>query len=145
MDAVSSPTRHGSLIGFATMSDTTTRGIRVQVNAMYVRERSDPDNGHYFFAYRVVITNVGTEPMQLLNRHWVITDADENVEEVRGPGVVGETPRLMPQEHFEYTSFCPLPTPIGTMNGSFDMATDDDERFDAMVEPFLLAVPTVLN
>jgi len=127
------------------MSDTTTRGVRVQVTALYVRERSSPDHDYYFFAYRVRIENVGDEAAQLKTRHWVITDGNEHVEHVEGPGVVGETPRLAPGEHFEYTSFCPLRTPVGTMHGTYQMVTDEGEEFDAVVAPFLLSVPTAVN
>ena len=91
------------------MSDTTTRGVRVQVQSAYVPERSSPRESHYFFAYRVRISNVGEETVQLVSRHWVITDGDGHVEHVQGPGVVGEQPVLEPGESFEYTSFCPLP------------------------------------
>ncbi len=89
------------------MSDTTTNGIRVQVASFYVEERSDPENGRYFFAYRVKISNTGTETARLVSREWIITDADGNEERVEGPGVVGEQPVLNPGESFEYTSFCP--------------------------------------
>ena len=127
------------------MSDTTTRGIRVQVESSYVPERSSPRDGRYFFAYRVRIANVGAETVQLVSRHWVISDGEDRVEHVRGPGVVGEQPRLRPGESFEYTSFCPLPTPLGSMHGSYQMVAADGSRFDAEIAPFSLAVPTALN
>ncbi len=127
------------------MSDATTRGVRVQVQPSYVPERSAPRQGQYFFAYRVRISNVGDETVQLVSRHWVITDGEGRVEHVRGPGVVGEQPVLAPGETFEYTSFCPLPTPIGSMHGSYQMVTADGARFDAEIAPFSLAVPTALN
>ena len=100
-------------------SEATTRGVEVKVQANYVVERSQPAQGRWFFSYRIRITNQGPEPIQLLNRHWVITDAHGEVEEVRGPGVIGEQPQLETGETFEYTSFCPLATPFGTMEGSY--------------------------
>lgn len=127
------------------MSDTTTRGVRVQVKSAYVPERSSPPESHFFFAYRVRISNEGDETVQLVSREWIITDADGNVERVRGPGVVGEQPVLGPGEAFEYTSFCPLRTPIGSMHGSYEMVSARGERFDATIAPFSLAVPTAVN
>lgn len=127
------------------MSDTTTRGVRVQVKSVYVAERSSPVENHFFFAYRVRISNEGDETVQLVSREWIITDADGNVERVRGPGVVGEQPVLGPGEAFEYTSFCPLRTPIGSMHGSYQMVSARGERFDATIAPFSLAVPTAVN
>lgn len=127
------------------MSDTVTRGIRVQVRSMYVPERSVPHQKHYFFAYHIRISNEGTETAQLVSRHWIITDADGDVQEVRGPGVVGETPVLAPGQSFEYTSFCPLPTNVGTMQGTYAMVTADGETFDAAIAPFTLAMPYALN
>jgi ApaG protein len=127
------------------LSDTTTRGVRVQVKCAYVPERSSPRDSQYFFAYRVRISNVGEETVQLVSRHWVITDGGGEIEEVHGPGVVGEQPVLAPGESFEYTSFCPLPTPIGSMHGSYQMVTGGGQPFDAEIAPFSLAVPTALN
>ncbi len=127
------------------MSDAITRGVRVRVESRYVAERSTPREGYYFFAYRVRISNEGAERVQLVSRHWTITDAHGRTEEVRGPGVVGEQPVLGPGGTFEYTSFCPLPTPIGSMQGTYQMVTDSGARFDAEIAPFSLAVPTALN
>ena len=127
------------------MSDATTRGVRVEVQSAYVPERSSPGDSHYFFTYRIRISNRGEETVQLLSRHWIITDGEGNVEHVRGPGVVGEQPVLMPGESFEYTSFCPLATPIGSMHGTYQMVTAGGGRFDAEIAPFSLAVPTALN
>lgn len=127
------------------MSDATTEGIRIEVASLYIRERSDPEADVYFFAYRVRITNVGEAPAQLMTRHWVITDANGHEEEVRGPGVVGETPLLAPGQRFEYTSACPLPTAVGTMHGSYEMLREDGTTFDAEIAPFLLAVPGAVN
>jgi ApaG protein len=127
------------------MSDTTTRGIRIQVESFYVEERSEPGAGYFFFAYHVRIANTGSETAQLISREWIITDSDGNAERVVGPGVVGEQPVLRPGEAFEYTSFCPLRTSVGSMQGSYQMVTAGGEPFDALIEPFTLAVPGVVN
>jgi ApaG protein len=128
------------------MSETVTRGIRIIVRPRFIAEQSDPDAGHWLFAYHITIRNEGEETVQLLTRHWVITDGENHVEEVRGPGVVGYQPVLAPGEEFQYTSGCPLGTPVGTMHGAFGMiVVDRKERFDARISPFRLAVPTVLN
>ena len=126
-------------------SDTSTRGVRVKVRARYVPERSDPERDAWFFAYTVDIINEGSTTVQLLTRHWVITNANGHVEEVRGPGVVGAQPVLQPGESFEYTSACPLPTAFGTMHGSYQMITEDGERFDAEIAPFSLSMPYAVN
>jgi ApaG protein len=126
-------------------SQATTRGITVAVQVRYVPERSEPHHNVYFFAYQIRISNNNQEAVQLLTRHWVITDASGQVEEVRGPGVVGEQPLLEPGESFEYTSFCPLATPFGTMEGSYQMVTRSGETFDAEVARFALAQPMVVN
>jgi ApaG protein len=127
------------------VSDATTRGVRVQVQASYLADRSSPRQGQFLFSYRVRISNVGGETVRLVSRHWVITDGDGRVEHVRGPGVVGEQPVLAPGESFEYSSFCPLPTPIGSMHGEYQMAAADGSGFDAEIAPFHLAVPSALN
>ena len=127
------------------MSDTTTRGIRVQVESFYDEERSAPDESYYFFAYQVRISNVGEETAQLISREWIITNAQGEEQHVQGPGVVGEQPVLAPGETFEYTSFCPLATPVGTMHGSYQMVTRAGEPFDAVIAPFSLAVPHSVN
>jgi len=123
----------------------TTRGIRVEVEAQYVPARSEPSEGRWFFAYRVRITNDGTERVQLLTRHWIITDAMGQIEEVRGPGVVGEQPVLDPGDSFEYTSFCPLPTPFGSMRGTYQMVTSSGGTFDAEIAQFGLREPYSVN
>ena len=120
-------------------SKATTRGITVIVNPAFVPERSGPEQ--WFFAYRIRIANGGSERVQLQTRHWIITDANGHVEEVRGPGVVGEQPILDPGEHFDYTSFCPLPTPFGTMKGSYQMVNAAGETFDVQIAPIELAPP----
>lgn len=122
------------------MSDTTTRGVRVGATAFFLPEESAADEGRYVFGYRVVIVNDGEVPVQLLTRHWVIIDAEGHREEVRGPGVVGQTPVLKPGQGFKYTSYCPLSTPWGTMEGSYQMKRDDGETFDARIGRFYLRV-----
>ena len=126
-------------------NDTTTRGIRVEVTSTYLSERSSPRDSQYLFAYQVRISNVGTETAQLVSREWTITSAEGDVERVKGPGVVGEQPVLHPGGSFEYTSYCPLKTAVGSMHGSYQMVTGDGERFDAQIAPFTLAVPHALN
>lgn len=126
-------------------SDTCTRGVRVQVKSRYVPERSNPEHDAWFFAYTVTLTNEGEDTVKLLTRHWIITNANGDVEEVRGPGVVGAQPVLEPGESFEYTSACPLPTAFGTMHGTYQMVTEDGERFDAEIAPFSLSMPYAVN
>jgi ApaG protein len=126
-------------------SDTTTRGIRVQVRSTYLADRSSPKEAQYLFQYHVRISNVGNETAQLVSREWVITNADGEVERVKGPGVVGEQPVLAPGSSFEYASFCPLKTAVGSMHGSYQMVTESGEQFDAIIAPFTLAVPNALN
>jgi ApaG protein len=127
------------------MSDATTDGVRIQVRSLYLPERSSPAGGEYLFAYTVRISNVGEETAQLLSREWIITDGDGREERVVGPGVVGQQPVLEPGQSFEYTSFCPLPTPVGSMHGTYQMVRPDGRSFDARIAPFSLAVPTALN
>ena len=127
------------------MSDTTTRGIRIQVSSTYLSDRSSPKDSQYLFAYHVRISNVGTETAQLVSREWIITSAEGDVERVKGPGVVGEKPVLPPGGAFEYTSYCPLKTTVGSMQGSYQMVTSEGEKFDAQIAPFTLAVPNALN
>jgi ApaG protein len=127
------------------MSETVTRDVRIKVQPRYVVEQSDPANQHYLFAYHISIRNQGNETVQLISRHWIITNGEGHTEEVRGPGVVGYQPTLKPGEEFQYTSGCPLTTPVGTMHGSFQMVTAEGQNFDAMIEPFRLAIPRVLN
>ena len=127
------------------MSTAVTRGIRVTVRSQYLAERSSPKAGQYAFAYTVNIANEGGEAAQLRSRHWVITQADGKVQEVRGEGVVGQQPLLQPGEQFEYTSWCMLATPAGSMRGSYQMVTADGERFDAEIAPFKLPQSSLLN
>ena len=127
-------------------SNTLTRGVRIVAQPRYVPDQSDPEAKRYFFAYHITIRNQGEQTVQLISRHWVITNGEGQVEEVRGPGVVGYQPVLKPGEEFEYTSGCPLTTPVGTMHGEFNMIVQGSgEKFDAKIEPFRLAVPKALN
>ena len=126
-------------------SEAVTQGIRVSVECRYAPEYSQPQRNQWFFLYTIQITNEGAEQVQLLSRHWVIRDATGRVEEVRGPGVVGETPVLEPGEAFEYTSGCPLTTPFGSMEGSYEMATAKGERFQAEVARFALREPGAIH
>jgi len=126
-------------------NDTTTRGIRIQVKSTYLSERSSPRDSQYLFAYQVRVSNVGTETAKLVSREWIITSAEGDVEHVKGPGVVGEQPVLPPGGSFEYTSYCPLKTAVGSMRGSYQMITGDGEKFNAQIAPFTLAMPHALN
>jgi len=127
------------------MSVTITQGIQVEVHSEFIPERSSVRDGSYLFEYHVRITNVGLETAQLISREWIITNADGDVERVKGPGVVGEQPVLQPGGSFEYTSFCPLKTAVGSMQGTYQMMTADGKTFDAVIAPFTLAVPHALN
>ena len=126
------------------MNDDQHR-IQVGVKTVYVTEQSDPEQDRFVFAYTITISNQGDAPAKLLNRHWVITDANGKVQEVRGPGVVGEQPHLKPGEEFRYTSGTVIATPVGTMHGSYEMMADDGTRFDAEISPFSLAMPYRLH
>jgi ApaG protein len=129
-----------------TGSDTRTCGVRVVARSRYEPERSDPAERHFFFSYRIRIENQGAEAVQLLSRVWVVTDDDGHEQRVEGPGVVGETPVLGPGESFEYASFCPLETPVGTMEGHYVMkVVGTGERFEARIDAFTLAVPGAIN
>ena len=117
----------------------------VTVSPRFLPEQSDPDNHRYLFAYTIRIVNSGEVGAQLLSRHWIITDANQQVEEVRGVGVVGEQPQLAPGESFEYTSGCPLTTPFGSMRGSYQCVAEDGTRFEVPIAEFLLSVPRTLH
>jgi ApaG protein len=119
--------------------------ISVDVDTAYVEEQSDPREKRYVFAYTITIKNEGDLPARLLTRHWIITDANGKVQEVRGDGVVGEQPHIKPGQGFRYSSGAVLETPVGAMHGSYEMVGDDGERFDAPIEPFTLAIPGVLH
>jgi len=124
--------------GSQSMYRATTRGIEVQVTPRFLSDRSSPENGYYFWAYTIEITNRGPATVQLKTRHWRITDAHGKLQEVRGAGVVGETPTLEPGESFEYTSGVPLPTPSGFMTGTYGMVTAGGEGFDIQIPAFSL-------
>jgi ApaG protein len=119
----------------------TTRGIVVRVEPTYLDARSSPDDSQYFWAYRVIIENQGRETVQLLNRHWMISNSRGELTEVKGPGVVGEQPVLKPGERHEYTSGAPLDTPSGMMGGSYQMESETGERFDIEIPTFSLDRP----
>ena len=127
------------------MSSALTNGIMVTVKSEYIPERSSLSSRQYAFAYTVRIENQGGETAQLRSRHWIITDGNGSVQEVRGEGVVGAQPVLRPGENFEYTSWCVLATPSGTMRGTYQMVTDRGQTFDADIAPFRLALPATLN
>lgn len=122
-------------------SEAITRGIRVHVESEYAPDQSRPSQNRWVFLYTVTISNEGSEPVQLLTRHWIITDGTGHIEEVRGDGVVGKQPRLRPGESFEYTSGCPLETPFGVMEGTYQMESEGGERFDVRIAPFTLSEP----
>jgi ApaG protein len=119
--------------------------ITVKARAAYLPEQSSPDEDRYVFAYTITITNTGAVAVQLISRHWIITDSDGQVQEVRGTGVVGEQPTLKPQESFEYTSGAAIATPVGTMRGSYQMRAEDGVPFDAPIPEFTLSMPRVLH
>jgi ApaG protein len=121
-------------------SDTKTLGVRVGATAYFLPDQSEPTDRKYLFGYTIVIANEGDFPVQLLRRHWIIIDGVGRREEVEGPGVVGQTPRLEPGEAFKYQSFCPLKTPWGTMEGTYQMGRDDGSTFDASVGRFFLRI-----
>lgn len=127
------------------MAESKKYEISVSAVPQYIPDQSDPENERYVFAYTIVIENVGSVPAQLISRHWIITDASDEVQEVRGLGVVGHQPLLKPGEKFEYTSGCQLDTPVGTMRGSYQMTADDGTQFEAVIPEFTLAIPRVLH
>jgi ApaG protein len=119
--------------------------IQVSARTAFIPEQSDLDSGRYVFAYTITITNAGSVPAQLVSRHWIITDANNQVQEVRGLGVVGEQPLLRPNESFQYTSGTAIATPVGTMRGSYQMVAEDGRQFDAPIPEFTLSMPRVLH
>lgn len=126
-------------------SEAVTRAVRVHVESRFSADHSEPARQEWFFLYTVVITNEGDTTVQLMNRHWIITTATGEVEEVRGPGVVGRQPVLRPGESFEYTSGCPLKTPFGSMRGTYEMVTEGGEMFLAEIAAFALTEPSMLH
>jgi ApaG protein len=131
--------------GAESTSHAVTHGVRVSVRARYLPERSNPGESEWFFVYTINIANESDRTVQLMSRHWLITDAEGKVEEVRGPGVVGQQPILGPGESFEYTSACPLVTPFGVMEGTYQMVAQGGDRFDIAIAPFSLHEPYAIN
>jgi ApaG protein len=127
------------------MSEANRYDIRVGVVTRYLPEQSDPESDRYVFSYAITITNIGSVAAQLISRHWLITDADGNVQEVRGLGVVGNQPLLQPGEKFEYASGSALETPVGTMKGTYQMVAEDGTQFDATIPEFVLSMPRTLH
>lgn len=127
------------------MAESKKYEIAIEATTQYLPEQSDPEAERYFFAYNITVTNVGSVAAQLISRHWIITDAEGKVEEVRGLGVIGHQPMLKPGESFEYSSGCPLATPVGTMRGSYQMVAEDGTRFEAPIAEFILAMPRTLH
>jgi ApaG protein len=125
--------------------ETVIHRIRVDVETSYLDEQSEPRESRYVFSYTITIQNEGHVPARLLTRHWLITDANGKVQEVRGDGVVGEQPYLKPGQGFRYSSGAVIETPVGAMQGSYQMLSDDGQRFDASIPPFRLAMPGVLQ
>ena len=127
------------------MAESRKYEITVAAEAAYLADQSDPSRNQYAFAYTVTLTNTGSVPAQLLSRHWIITDSDHHVQEVKGLGVVGQQPLLKPGELFEYTSGASLPTAVGTMRGTYQMVAEDGHTFEAEIPVFTLSVPRVLH
>jgi len=127
------------------VADTKRYEITVEAHATYVADQSDPSRDQYVFAYRIKVINTGTVSAQLISRHWIITDGEHRVQEVKGAGVIGQQPVLKPGESFEYTSGTQIGTPVGTMRGSYEMVADDGRAFDAPIPSFTLSVPRVLH
>jgi ApaG protein len=135
----------GLLSQLGPISDAVTNNVRVEVLSRYSPENSQPLQDTWVFQYTVRITNQGAEPVQLVSRHWIITDAFERTEEVQGPGVVGEQPTLGPGQSFKYSSWCPLKTPMGMMHGTYQMVSAGGNRFDIEIAPFALKAPYTVN
>jgi len=127
------------------MPDANKYRIEVQPVAQFIPDQSDPEENRYLFAYTITIRNIGEVPAQLVSRHWIITDAHDEVQEVRGLGVVGKQPLLKPGESFQHTSGSALNTPVGTMKGTYQMVAEDGTHFDAEIPEFTLAMPRVLH
>ncbi len=119
--------------------------ISIDVKVQYIEGQSAPNENRYVFSYTINMLNIGTEPAQLISRHWIITDAEGKTQEVKGPGVVGEHPHLNPGDDFTYTSGTIISTPVGSMQGSYQMKADDGQMFDAEIHPFTLTLPSFLH
>ena len=124
---------------------TTKNKILVEATPFFIAEQSAPEKDRYVFAYTITITNEGTVPAQLLNRHWLITDSNGKIQEGRGDGVIGEQPYLKPGEKFRYTSGAVLETPVGTMQGQYTMHPDEGDNFNATIPQFTLSIPRTLH
>jgi ApaG protein len=135
----------GAFVFNVHMAEPKRYEIRVSARATYLPGESDESNGRYVFAYTITIANTGTVAAQLVSRHWIITDSENRVQEVRGEGVVGQQPLLKPQESFEYSSGAAIATPVGTMRGSYQMVAEDGVRFEAPIPEFTLSMPRVLH
>ena len=127
------------------MAESTNYMVSVSVQTRYLADQSDAGLGRFVFAYTVTLQNTGNIPAQLISRHWLITDSGGAVQEVRGLGVVGHQPLLAPGQHFEYTSGCALATPVGTMQGSYQMTAEDGTQFEAIISEFVLSMPRTLH
>jgi ApaG protein len=127
------------------MTEPKRYEITVSPKVAFLPDQSDPDKNHFVFAYTITVTNTGTVAAQLVSRHWIITDAEHRVQEVKGQGVVGKQPVLRPGESFEYTSGTSIPTPVGTMRGSYQMVAEDGLAFEAPIAPFTLSIPRTLH
>ena len=127
------------------MQNDQPYNIRVLVETTYIQDQSEPDQGRYVFAYTITITNMGEKSAQLMNRHWIITDANNKVQEVRGEGVVGEQPYLSPGDSFQYTSAAMIETPVGSMQGNYQMIAEDGVEFNAEIPAFNLSTPHILH
>ena len=127
------------------MTEIKQYDIRVNVKTEYLPSESDEDNNRFVFAYTITVENHGNEAAKLLSRHWIITDAESRIQEVKGKGVIGEQPHLKEGESFSYTSGTMIETQVGSMQGSYQMIADDGHTFDAIVSPFTLAIPGILH
>lgn len=127
------------------MAESKRYEFSVSPKVTFLADQSDPDKNHYVFAYTITVTNTGSVAAQLVSRHWIITDAEHRVQEVKGQGVVGKQPVLKPGESFEYTSGTSIPTPVGTMRGSYQMLAEDGLAFDVPIAPFTLSIPRTLH
>jgi len=127
------------------MNEQSRHKISIEVETNYIEGQSEPDNERYVFSYTITIRNKGEIPAQLLSRHWIITDANGNTQEVRGEGVVGEQPNLNPGEGFQYTSGTMIATPVGCMRGSYQMVAENGDQFDADIPSFTLSIPRTLH
>lgn len=127
------------------IAETVNTDFSISAQVIYVSERSEPHKNHFFFAYRMSIKNTGSQSAQLISRHWIITDALGLIEEVKGPGVIGETPKIKPGQSYEYESACPLTTPHGSMKGFYHFQAENGESFKVEIPEFYLVAPQALN